>query len=364
MARSSGQSATPSRAMRSIERLMSSRPSKCHRAASLGDDPHDRLQRGRLARAVPPKQSDEFAFAHVKIDAMENMRFVVPGLQAFDLEHGRRVRRRACLRSRLSHVRLPYRPAGPPRFRDRSIVAFRQHPPARQHGDAVRQVGDDLKIVLDHQDRAVGGNPANEVGDPVDVLVAHARHRFIEQHHLRLDRQSRGQFQRPLAAIGDFAGLGIGEGRQPDIVQEFERPSVERIERRLRAPEVERIAALALQGDAHIFERGQVGKNRRNLERAHEAETRHIGRPHRGDVAAVERDSPGARRDEFGQHIEAGRLAGAVRPNQGVNRPALDAQGDVADCAEIAEALAKALGDENVIRAHSRRSSERMRFPR
>src|SRR5271157_5245096 len=40
-------------------------------------------------------------------------------------------------------------------LRHRPIIAFREHPPAREHRDAVRQIGDDLKIVLDHQDRAV-----------------------------------------------------------------------------------------------------------------------------------------------------------------------------------------------------------------
>jgi hypothetical protein len=46
-----------------------------------------------------------------------------------------------------------------------------------------------------------------------------------------------------------------------------------------------------------------------------------------------------------------------------VNRPALNAEGDIADRAEITEALAKAFSDENIIHAHSRRSAERMRFP-
>ena len=103
--------------------------------------------------------------------------------------------------------------------------------------------------------------------------------------------------------------------------------------------DIDRISALT-----HVFERGQVRKHRRDLERAHEAEPRDVRRPHRGDVAAVERDSPRGRRDEFGQHVEAGRFAGAVRADQGVDRSALDAQRHVADGAEIAEALAAFYG--------------------
>jgi hypothetical protein len=46
-----------------------------------------------------------------------------------------------------------------------------------------------------------------------------------------------------------------------------------------------------------------------------------------------------------------------------VNRAALDAEGNLADRAEIAKALAEAFRDENVVHAHSRRPAKRMRFP-
>src|SRR5208282_6848114 len=68
-------------------------------------------------------------------------------------------------------------------LRHRAVVAFRQHPSAGQDRDAMRQIGDHLQIVLDHQDGAVRGCAADEIGGAIDVLVAHARHRLIEQHH-------------------------------------------------------------------------------------------------------------------------------------------------------------------------------------
>src|SRR5260370_9476795 len=65
--------------------------------------------------------------------------------------------------------------------RDRRIVALGHHPAAREHGDAVGEVGDHAEVMLDHQHGAVGGDPLDERGDAIDVLVPHAGHRLVEQ---------------------------------------------------------------------------------------------------------------------------------------------------------------------------------------
>src|SRR3954471_9902986 len=51
--------------------------------------------------------------------------------------------------------------------RDRGIVAFRQHPPARQNGDDVAQALYHRQVVLDHQDRAPGPHPSDQLHDAV-----------------------------------------------------------------------------------------------------------------------------------------------------------------------------------------------------
>src|ERR1700710_1498154 len=71
------------------------------------------------------------------------------------------------------------------------VIAFRQHVTAGQHGDDVGQVGDHAQIVLDHQDGVFGGNALDQRGDLVDVLMAHAGHRLVQQHHLGIERQGR-----------------------------------------------------------------------------------------------------------------------------------------------------------------------------
>src|SRR5258708_20658125 len=50
--------------------------------------------------------------------------------------------------------------------RDRRIVALGHHPAAREHGDAVGEVGDHAEVMLDHPHGAVGGDPLDGRGHP------------------------------------------------------------------------------------------------------------------------------------------------------------------------------------------------------
>jgi hypothetical protein len=81
-----------------------------------------------------------------------------------------------------------------------------------------------------------------------------------------------------------------------------------------------------LQRDAHVLQHGQVRKHCRDLERASEPKPRDVSRLQRSDVAAIEHDAPARRCEELREEVEAGRLAGAIRPDQSVNAAALDAQ--------------------------------------
>src|ERR1700722_928303 len=85
------------------------------RTHALADDAHDRLKCGRLAGSVSSEQRHDLTLPHVEIDPVQNVRFVVPGLQALDAEHCRRARGWPLCDSRLSHVPLRDRPASPPR---------------------------------------------------------------------------------------------------------------------------------------------------------------------------------------------------------------------------------------------------------
>src|SRR5260370_28968914 len=122
---------------------------------------------------------------------------------------------------------------------------------------------------------------------------------------------------------------------------------VEAVDHALGAPEVEGPAVLALQRDTDIFERGQMRKYRRNLERTHQPEARHIGRRHRGDVMPLIENLPRRRLQEFGQQVEARGLAGAIRPDQRMNAAAAHLEGDVANGKETRKFLGQSMGFEN-----------------
>ena len=151
-------------------------------------------------------------------------------------------------------------------FREVGIVALRQHMTARQHGNDIGEVGDDVQIMLDHQDGVFRGDALDQARDLVDVFVAHACHRLVEQHHLGIERQRGCDLERALAAIRHLDCGRVGKFAQAHVIQQLMRAAVEAIEHRLGTPEIERAAVLALQRDPHVLECGQMRKHRGNLE--------------------------------------------------------------------------------------------------
>ena len=175
--------------------------------------------------------------------------------------------------------------------RDRRVVALGEHAPAREHGDAVGEIGHHRQIVLDHQHGAVGGDALDQLRDALDVLVTHARGRLVEQQHFRIERQRGGDLERALAAIGQFDRGPVGELRQARRRRSapcarslnWSSAAVER-QKSNEPPRLRCSAMRTFSSTRHMREHGG------DLERAHQAEPRHLGRRQRGDVAAVDRE--------------------------------------------------------------------------
>src|SRR6266550_4219544 len=123
--------------------------------------------------------------------------------------------------------------------------------------------------------------------------------------------------------------------------------AVETVEHRFGTPEIEGVPVLTLQRDPDVLQRRQMREHRRNLERAHQTETRHVGRRQRRDILSLVQDLPGRRPQELGQEIETRRLAGPVRPDQRMNTATANPQIDTANGKKPREFLAQSVGFEN-----------------
>ncbi len=222
-------------------------------------------------------------------------------------------------------------------LRHGGVVAFRQDAAAGQHGDAVAQAFHDRQIVLHHQDGAAGADAADQRHDAVHVLVRHAGRGFVQQQHLRVQRQGGGDLQRALAAVGQQHGGGLVVLLQPDVIQQGAGAVVEMAQQPFGAPEVVGRAALALQRQAHVLQRGQMREHGGDLERPHQAEPGDLRRLHAGDVAAVVADGAAGRLQELGEQVEGGGLAGAVGADQGMDGAGHHAQVDVVHGDKAAE---------------------------
>src|SRR5207248_5538501 len=128
------------------------------------------------------------------------------------------------------------------------------------------------------------------------------------------------------------------------------------------APEDPASVQATVHADEHVLERGHVLEEADVLERATDAALRDRVRWLPGHVMAVEDDPPRGRLVDAREHVEEGRLAGAVRPDQRDDRPARDGEVDVVRGDQTAEHLPDPRRDEQVllrrtVRAHAEASS-------
>src|SRR5580692_4412737 len=91
---------------------------------------------------------------------------------------------------------MPHPHIGLAHFRiggNRLVVALGENASAGQHRDAVGQRRHDAEIMLDHQHGAVHRHRLDEARDAVDVFMAHAGGRLVEQQHFGIERQRGGE---------------------------------------------------------------------------------------------------------------------------------------------------------------------------
>jgi hypothetical protein len=100
--------------------------------------------------------------------------------------------------------------------------------------------------MVSHRPSTIAAYTAYQLDDAVDVAMAHAGGRFVQQHYLRIQRERGGDLERPLLAVGELRHNGIGLAGQADIEQQLARPILVDAQHPFRAPEVEARTAPAL----------------------------------------------------------------------------------------------------------------------
>ncbi len=148
---------------------------------------------------------------------------------------------------------------------------------------------------------------------------AQSGHRLVEQQQLRFGGERDRELELALLAMAQFGRPARRRaGSSPTRVERGARrvaqlPFLARI-----APETEGVTVMGLRRQRDIVERGEIGQQRGDLERARQPErAAPIGRQP-GDVPAGEVDGAGIRQQLPGELADQRGLAGAVRPDDGV----------------------------------------------
>ena len=114
---------------------------------------------------------------------------------------------------------------------------------------------DDAHVVLDQHDGelAVAMQPANELGDLVGLLVAHAGRGLVKQQEMRLERQCHGDLGGALIAVGELADQAVGLGFQSHELERLRHPALDVVALGAAHPRAQAIAARDLGADAYIL---------------------------------------------------------------------------------------------------------------
>ena len=201
-----------------------------------------------------------------------------------------------------------------------------------------------MHVVVDEHDGAPARDPLDQRDGAVDVLDAHAGGRLVEQQQPRVQRQRQGQLQGPLLPVRERAGEHPGPVGQADLVEQVHGAWAELAHLLLGAPEPVAEPGRRGQRELDVVDEGHLVEQAGDLERAGHAQVDDLLRAEPGDVAVAEVDRARRGRQEAGEQVEQGGLAGAVRPDQGVHAALGDVEVDPLDGGEAAELLGQCPG--------------------
>ncbi len=105
-----------------------------------------------------------------------------------------------------------------------------------------------------------------------EFLRAHAGHRLVEQQHARPGGERHREFELTMLAVAQRRDRLIGARAEADAGKRRARRLAQLRVGTGVAPETERVPGMRLHGERHVVEHAEIEKQRRDLERAREAE--------------------------------------------------------------------------------------------
>src|SRR5262249_11940020 len=196
-----------------------------------------------------------------------------------------------------------------------------------EHRHAIRIAEHEVHVVLDEQNRGVPGQDRQLAKQLVPLFGREPRRRLVEQQQLRPQRQRQRDLEQPLLAIVELFGRHQRIVREAEFCKQCARLLDQAC---LPCHRAERDAAPALafgQRDDERRERVERLEQRVDLERARNAGFHALLRRSVRDHTAVEHHVTPARPQQPGDEAHKGRLAGAVRTDDGV--PLAASQGKI-----------------------------------
>src|SRR5882672_9351143 len=219
--------------------------------------------------------------------------------------------------------------------------ALDEHFALHQHGDALRKSEHEIHVVLDDEDRDLPGQLVEHLQDTVRFQRRHARGRFIEEQHPRLQAQGDRDLDQALLAVGQVENALSGISGEPESREQLQ-AFVTNVGVRARCAQHLRGHATALgHCERDVVEHGETAEKRVDLERPTQPALDAIGLTQSGDVLSAENDPAGGGRQHPGEHVDEGGFPGAVRTNQRMARPRFEAEIDLVRDRERAERFAQ-----------------------
>src|SRR5712671_6059014 len=179
-------------------------------------------------------------------------------------------------------------------------------------------------------------------------LQVHAGHRLVEQEQIGLHGERAAELDPLLQAVRqapDRRLADLGNLQEVDDLLHLA-PVLDLLgQRGAEANELPEKPPMHLEGPARhdVVERAHAAKQRDVLERAGDAAARRLIGPHRAARAPLEGDAPVLRTVEAVDDVEHGRLAGAVRADDGADLALADVEGHVGERLDAAESERDAL---------------------